>query len=108
MLRDALIDFLTYKAENILSSQCKLQACYSRVNPVAEVQIGIKPLNQRVRSTAHIYLLMDLLVMSNVALVVIAANYSQQSYPCKSLTLHSSKGTIDTQLTTSESLSTRT
>ena len=51
---------------------------------------------------------MVLLVMSNVALVVIAANYSQQSHPCKSLTLHSSKGTTDTQLTTSESLSTRT
>ena len=45
--------------------------------------------------------------MSNVALVVIAANYSQQSHPCKSLTVHSSKGTTDTQLTTSESLSTR-
>ena len=103
-----MIDFLFIKLGIYCRRNVNHKPDYARVNPVAEVQIRIKPLNQRVRSTAHIYLLMDLLVMSNVALVVIAANYSQQSHPCKSLTLHSSKGTTDTQLTTSESLSTRT
>ena len=39
--------------------------------------------------------------------VVITANYLQQSHPRKSSTLHSFKGTTDTQLTTFESLSTR-
>jgi hypothetical protein len=40
---DALIDFLIYKAGNILSSQCKSQASFASVTPVAEVQIQIKP-----------------------------------------------------------------
>ena len=84
----------------ITSQLCACDPCGLSANPD-------KAINQKVRSTAHIHLLMVLLVMGNVALVVIAANYSQQSHPCKSLTVHSFKGTTDTQLTTSESLSTR-
>lgn len=78
------------------------------VNPVAAALIRKKPSRKKARFTALSHVLMVMPVMSNVALAVVAANYSQQSHPCKTSTLHSFKGTTDTQLTTFESLSTRT
>ena len=78
------------------------------VNPVAAELIQKKPSRKKARFTALSHVLMVRSVMTNVALVVIAANYSQQSHPCKSSTLHLFKGTTDTQLTTFESLSTLT
>ena len=100
--------FLIYKGGNTLSMACKPQSTHAHINPVATASIRIKPSRKKARFTALSHVLMVMLVMSNVALVVIAANYSQQSHPCKSSTLHSFKGTTDTQLTTFESLSTRT
>ncbi len=67
-----------------------------------------KPSKKKVRFNALSHVLMFTPEKSNVAQVVIAANYSQQSHPCESSTLHSIKGTTDTQLTKFESLSTRT
>ena len=100
--------FLIYKGGNTSSMASKLQSTHAHINPVATASIRKKPSRKKARFTALIHVLMVMPVMSNVALVVIAANYSQQSHSSKSLTLHSSKGTTDTQLTTSESLSTRT
>jgi len=88
--------------------QCKAQISHAPANPVAAASIRKKPSRKKARFTAPSHVLMVMLVISNVALVVIAANYSQQSHPCKLSTLHSFKGTTDTQLTTFESLSTRT
>ena len=87
---------------------CKPQSTHAHINPVATASIRKKPSRKKARFTALGHVLMVMPVMSNVALAVVAANYSQQSHPCKSSTLHSFKGTTDTQLTTFESLSTRT
>ena len=75
---------------------CACEPCGCSVNPE-------KPSRKKARFTAPSHVLMVMPVMSNVALVVVAANYSQQSHPCKSSTLHSFNGTTDTQLTTFES-----
>ena len=80
---------------------CACEPCGCSVNPE-------KPSKKKARFTALRHVLMVMPVMSNVALVVVAANYSKQSHPCKSSTLHSFKATTDTQLTTFESLSTLT
>ena len=93
---------------NTLSTTCKLQTTHEHVNLVAAALIRKKPSQKKARFTALSHVLMVMPVMSNVALVVVAANYSKQSHPCKSSILHSFRATTDTQLTTFESLSTRT
>ena len=103
-----MIDFWIYKGGNTSPTPCKPQTTHAHVNPVAAALIRKKPSRKKARFTALSHVLMVMPVMSNVALVVVAANYSQQSHPCKSSTLHSFNGTTDTQLTTFESLSTRT
>ena len=100
--------FLIYKGGNTLSMACQPQSTHAYINPVATASIRKKPSRKKARFTALSHVLMVMPVMSNVALVVIAANYSQQSHPCKSSTLDSFMGTTDTHLTTFESLITRT
>ena len=100
--------FLIYKGGNTLSMVCMLQSTHAHINPVASASIQKKPSRKKARFTALSHVLMVMPVMSNVALVVVAANYSKQSHPCKSSILHSFRATTDTQLTTFESLSTRT
>ena len=75
-LRDASIDFLIYKGGNTLSTPCKSQTNHAHVNPVAAALIRKKPSRKKTRFTALSHVLMVMPVMSNVALVVIAANYS--------------------------------
>ena len=103
-----MIDFLIYIGGNTLSTPCKLQTTHAYVSLVAAALIRKKPSKKKARFTALSHVLMVMPVMSNVALVVVAANYSKQSHPCKSSILHSFRATTDTQLTTFESLSTRT
>ena len=103
-----MIDFLIYKGGNTLSTLRKPQTTHAHVNLVAAALTRKKPSKKKARFTALSHVLMVMPVMSNVALVVVAANYSKQSHPCKSSILHSFRATTDTQLTTFESLSTRT
>ena len=103
-----MIDFLIYIGGNTLSTTCKPQTTHAHVNLVAAALTRKKPSKKKARFTALSHVLMVMPVMSNVALVVVAANYSKQSHPCKSSVLHSFRATTDTQLTTFESQSTRT
>ena len=80
---------------------CACEPCGCIVDPEEAIK-------KKARFTALSHVLMVMPVMSNVALVVVAANYSKQSHPCKSSILHSFRATTDTQLTIFESLSTRT
>ena len=103
-----MIDFLIYIGGNSLSTTFKPQTTHAHVNLVAAALTRKKPSKKKPRFTALSHVLMVMPVMSNVALVVVAANYSKQSHPCKSSILHSFRATTDTQLTIFESLSTRT
>ena len=53
------------------------------VNPVAAALIRKKPSRKKARFTALSHVLIVMPVMSYVALVVVAANYSQQSHPLR-------------------------
>ena len=70
------------------------------MNPVAALFPLKKPSRKKEKFIAPSHVLMVMPVMTNVALVVIAADYSQQPPCCK--------GTTVTPLTTFESIRTRT
>jgi len=65
---------LIYKGGNTLSTPCKPPTTHAHVNPVAAALIRKKPSRKKARFTALSHVLMVMPVMSNIAMVVIAAD----------------------------------
>ena len=105
---DALIGFSIYNGNNKLTTQSQPRISNVLLSPVAAVLPQKRQSRKKAKSIVPSHVLMVMPLMSNVALAVTAANYSQHSHRCELSATHSFKGTTDTQLTTFESLSTRT
>ncbi len=107
-LRDTLVILFNLRRGNLVDESMPIanqQCAYEAYGCVVSPQ---KALEKEETIIAASQVLMIMPGMVNVALVVIAADYSQQSHCCEVTTAHSFKGTTDTQLTTFESLRTRT